>query len=168
MAIEFMKPPPSRPDPTSAPIEAALDWLTGDGLAVLVCGAVVLVLAALAVRTKRRPRLTEVRTGGEGRGALRRDPPRPWDEPGARPAGPRPVAAVARSAKPAKRPGRGLAAAFGAATPSRGECRWRQDKRRHPSINLKRWTCTTCGVEAYSADGSPPKECKRALRDARL
>ena len=46
-------------------------------------------------------------------------------------------------------------------------CRWRKDRRGRQSLNT-RWTCTACGVDAYSQDRRPPKECKRALRPASL
>ena len=49
----------------------------------------------------------------------------------------------------------------------RRHCNWREDKRRTASV-MTRWTCRSCGVEAYSSDGGRPKECKRHLRDSRL
>lgn len=42
-------------------------------------------------------------------------------------------------------------------------CRWKTDARQRGGT-LTRWRCRTCGAEAYSQDGKPPKECKKALR----
>lgn len=50
---------------------------------------------------------------------------------------------------------------------SRRPCRWKRDKWR-PAASLDRWVCTRCGVDAYSSDGRPPKECKRELRETAL
>lgn len=47
------------------------------------------------------------------------------------------------------------------------DCRWRMDKRRNSVIST-RWTCTSCGVEAYTQGNKPPRECKRALRPASI
>jgi hypothetical protein len=47
--------------------------------------------------------------------------------------------------------------------PSRLPCRWRRAGFRH-GVRAQRWICRACGVDAFSRDGSPPKECKRALR----
>lgn len=46
-------------------------------------------------------------------------------------------------------------------------CKWRNDKVRRTS-GLRRWQCTVCGVDAFTSDGKPPKECKRGLREAQL
>jgi hypothetical protein len=46
-------------------------------------------------------------------------------------------------------------------------CPWRRDALR-AGTRLERWVCADCGVDAFTADGRPPKECKRALRSARL
>lgn len=51
--------------------------------------------------------------------------------------------------------------------PRKRSCRWRLDKRREGVIST-RWTCTTCGVEAYTPSEKPPRECKRGLRPASL
>ncbi|NKX43354.1 hypothetical protein [Roseicyclus persicicus] len=50
---------------------------------------------------------------------------------------------------------------------ARRSCRWYLDRRRH-GVPMARFTCAACGVEAYSQDGLPPKECKRAWRPASL
>lgn len=47
-------------------------------------------------------------------------------------------------------------------------CRWRPEGFRGGGARLSAWRCLVCGVVAYAADGRPPKECKRALRDAAL
>lgn len=41
-------------------------------------------------------------------------------------------------------------------------CRWRAGG--GAGGQLSRWRCEACGVEAYSSDGHPPKECKRVLK----
>jgi hypothetical protein len=51
--------------------------------------------------------------------------------------------------------------------PVRRPCRWYRYKRRRGAA-MARFTCASCGVEAYSQDGLAPKECKRALRPAAL
>ena len=48
------------------------------------------------------------------------------------------------------------------------QCRWKKDRWRHGSIKFDRWICRECGVEAFSGDGRPPKECKRHLRKVTL
>ena len=55
----------------------------------------------------------------------------------------------------------------GSARRSTRDCIWRQDLFRNTRTNT-RWTCSTCGVEAYTQDGRPPKECKRDLGPAPL
>jgi hypothetical protein len=71
----------------------------------------------------------------------------------------------------AARSGRPAAAAAPAVVPSGGAgrdaCTWRFDRRRH-GVALQRWTCTSCGVEAFTQDERPPKDCKRALRPTAL
>lgn len=42
-------------------------------------------------------------------------------------------------------------------------CRWKRDNYRR-ATRLQRWVCRDCGVEAFSSDAAPPKECKRTLR----
>jgi len=49
----------------------------------------------------------------------------------------------------------------------RKPCRWKKDPRRLDAT-LIRWHCMTCGVDAFTADGSGPKECKRDLRETAL
>ncbi len=44
-------------------------------------------------------------------------------------------------------------------------CKWRKDKVKRGGT-LERWQCKTCGVDAFSHDGKPPKDCKRNLREA--
>lgn len=44
-------------------------------------------------------------------------------------------------------------------------CRWRRDPTR-AGAEQARYTCATCGVEAYTSDGREPNRCKRAVRDA--
>ena len=46
-------------------------------------------------------------------------------------------------------------------------CRWKRDPTRK-SEHLDRYVCTACGVDAYSSDGSPPRQCKRNLRPGSL
>ena len=50
--------------------------------------------------------------------------------------------------------------------PSR--CRWKKDRWRSPRSSLTHWVCSECGAEGYSADETPPKECKRHLRSHQL
>lgn len=50
---------------------------------------------------------------------------------------------------------------------STSPCRWREDKRRNVSTNT-RWICTKCQVDAYTWDGKPPVDCKRAFRPTQL
>lgn len=50
---------------------------------------------------------------------------------------------------------------------SRSKCRWKRDGFRH-GTRFERWVCGRCGVKAYSMEGSPPGQCKRALRDPGL
>lgn len=46
-------------------------------------------------------------------------------------------------------------------------CKWRKARGR-TTVSSTCWTCSRCGVDAYSQDRCPPKECKRALRPASL
>ncbi|MEQ9041459.1 MAG: hypothetical protein RIE24_24310 [Silicimonas sp.] len=46
-------------------------------------------------------------------------------------------------------------------------CKWYRDKVKRDGT-LQRWQCRTCGVDAFTHDGKPPKECKRGLREAQL
>jgi hypothetical protein len=48
------------------------------------------------------------------------------------------------------------------ASRSRKTCNWVrvQDEGRRP---FTKWLCKSCGVEAFSTDRRPPKECKRDL-----
>lgn len=43
-------------------------------------------------------------------------------------------------------------------------CQWSPARDGKTGAQLSRWRCETCQVEAYSSDGRPPKECKRALK----
>jgi len=47
------------------------------------------------------------------------------------------------------------------------ECIWREDRLRKTATST-RWICSTCGIDAYTQDGRPPKECKRDLGTAAL
>jgi hypothetical protein len=47
-------------------------------------------------------------------------------------------------------------------------CRWRRNKRGPIRQGFTNWRCKACGVTAYSSDGKPPKECKRALKATSL
>lgn len=49
---------------------------------------------------------------------------------------------------------------------ARSNCRWQRDAQSGHS--LERWRCKNCGVDAFTATGKPPKECKRQLKVARL
>ncbi len=51
--------------------------------------------------------------------------------------------------------------------PGSGRCHWRRAAQR-PETALRRWVCADCGVDAWSAGRSPPRECKRSLRPAAL
>jgi hypothetical protein len=46
-------------------------------------------------------------------------------------------------------------------------CGWRRDGYR-PGTRFMRWMCVECGLEGYTRDESPPRECKRALRRSSL
>ena len=48
-----------------------------------------------------------------------------------------------------------------------GPCRWNAAPGRS-AANLDRWICLDCGIDAFTSDGRPPKECKRDLREGRL
>ena len=51
--------------------------------------------------------------------------------------------------------------------PARRRCRWTRDRVTRRS-GMVRWQCMDCAVDAFTQDGKPPKECKRALREAGL
>ena len=51
-------------------------------------------------------------------------------------------------------------------TRAKRECRWKKDTRRRAAS--VRWQCMACGVDAFTRDGKPPKECKRLLRETTL
>lgn len=42
------------------------------------------------------------------------------------------------------------------------KCNWKRIAQKGESF--QQWQCRTCGVEAYSTDQRPPKECKRSLK----
>jgi hypothetical protein len=44
----------------------------------------------------------------------------------------------------------------------RGSCRWRR-LRNEGGMSLTKWKCRRCGVEAFTSNQQPPKECKRKL-----
>jgi len=46
-------------------------------------------------------------------------------------------------------------------------CSWRKGVNA-PGRRSQMWVCRRCGVDAFSYDGRPPKECKRGLRPAAL
>ena len=48
-----------------------------------------------------------------------------------------------------------------------GGCPWKRDAFR-PETRFRRWVCATCGVDAYTVTGRPPRECKRASRPSGL
>ena len=45
----------------------------------------------------------------------------------------------------------------------RGSCRWKRIRERTRPPFTK-WQCRDCGIEAYSSDKRPPKECKKLLK----
>lgn len=45
----------------------------------------------------------------------------------------------------------------------RRPCRWEKAPAKM-GTGSTRWICRTFGIDAFSHDGRPPKECKRALR----
>lgn len=47
---------------------------------------------------------------------------------------------------------------------SRRSCNWRPDNVTDRRPPFARWRCAACGVEAYSSDGHPPKDCKKMLK----
>ena len=51
--------------------------------------------------------------------------------------------------------------------PRRRASRWKRDRVTRRS-GMVRWQCMDCGVDAFSQDSKPPKECKRALREVGL
>lgn len=46
-------------------------------------------------------------------------------------------------------------------------CRWKRDPRRR-GVTLTRWQCIECGVEAFTSDRRPPRDCKKELREIPL
>lgn len=48
------------------------------------------------------------------------------------------------------------------------KCRWKKNKEARVRLGFVAWRCKTCGVEAFSSDGRPPKECKKSLRQSGL
>ena len=46
-------------------------------------------------------------------------------------------------------------------------CRWKIDNFRAQDT-LVRYVCQECGVDAYTSNGKPPKDCKRQYRTGRL
>lgn len=46
-------------------------------------------------------------------------------------------------------------------------CRWKRDPTRKGQ-DLERYVCSVCGVDAYTAEGRPPRQCKRNLRESAL
>lgn len=46
---------------------------------------------------------------------------------------------------------------------ARRPCSWKRDLDGHRPPFV-RWTCATCGTEAFSSDGRAPKECKKTIR----
>lgn len=47
------------------------------------------------------------------------------------------------------------------------KCRWKIDKTR-PQDTLTRYVCQECGVDAYTSDARPPKNCKKQFRTGQL
>jgi len=43
----------------------------------------------------------------------------------------------------------------------RNRCAWRAEGQKNASFS--RFHCETCGVEAFSRDGKPPRQCKRGV-----
>lgn len=46
-------------------------------------------------------------------------------------------------------------------------CRWKRDPT-HKGADLQRFVCARCGVDGFTTDGRPPRQCKRALRSTGL
>lgn len=46
---------------------------------------------------------------------------------------------------------------------AKNRCRWQRDLK--ATTLLAAWQCQSCGELAFSGDGEPPIECKRALRE---
>ena len=46
---------------------------------------------------------------------------------------------------------------------NRSNCEWRKTKIQTVG-SLTQYECKTCGVEAFTANGKPPKDCKRSLK----
>ncbi len=44
------------------------------------------------------------------------------------------------------------------------ECRWKRARDHHGRPSFRNWQCKTCGVEAFTSDKRPPKECKKTLK----
>lgn len=49
----------------------------------------------------------------------------------------------------------------------KSDCKWRRDKAGHRA-SLTKWTCKSCGAEAFSATTKPPNDCKRQLKPRAL
>jgi hypothetical protein len=167
MAVEFIKPPPARPDPFASWTSGALEGLAG--VEHWLVAAAVVAVSLIAFRALSRPiasgaapppdarRATDGDAVTKSGAGFRRRGGRASDPMARKFGGPSESVASRRAGRSAS------------ALPwTRRGCRWRVDKRRNPAVSLRRWVCADCGVEAYSADGKAPKECKRALRDARL
>lgn len=45
-----------------------------------------------------------------------------------------------------------------------GACRWRRAPAHRQRLPFRKWRCRACGVDAYSTDRQPPKECKKGLK----
>ncbi len=43
-------------------------------------------------------------------------------------------------------------------------CRWRRARDHDNRPPFGKWQCRTCGVEAFTSDRRPPKECKKTLK----
>jgi hypothetical protein len=125
--------------------------------AALVLAAICAFLVYVAIRGWARSRSGNVSTvatsGPQGARTISGKPIKPVSKVGRR--------------KPAKAPKLTGGLLSSASARRSGGCRWRMDKRRDGVIST-RWTCTTCGVEAYTQGDRPPKECKRALRPASI
>jgi len=46
--------------------------------------------------------------------------------------------------------------------PATRQCRWREDRRRGGTGRKKTYVCAACGAQALTADGKPPRDCRRA------
>jgi hypothetical protein len=45
----------------------------------------------------------------------------------------------------------------------RRKCKWRRQEKRSRRT-LSKYRCRTCGVEAFTATGKPPVDCKKGLK----